>query len=920
MSFSSCATSLTEGPSQDAFRCRMDNALKVVAKVLSAERVPRHPADVSHTYADKFLIAELSTRSAVASLDMVLRRVCTHTPWDSTATDLRRAVQSAMAVTMRFAATTKCAFKESKTRKVDSDVEHVRTGPFGGRSKTVTTIHEHFWDIDATWELSVYTGTDVDGRVVLARGHCAHVTKTTGSEPSMPMPKHQEHPPSEVSMDWLLKHTTDDGVSFDIDRGVPSCWTPRRNQDVDQALVFFRRFEQFLECVTHHVRSKLWKLQLQHSYDLSPISDTGLFNPIMAMCALEKKSGAPAASLSPSDLALLMKEEERTLTGRLEQLERALPGEDSGQLITAASARLAVLCLHAGALCDGHRVAVAAVEDMLRKQLIAAIGKEVGPDDFAEYMDFHNRRLFQEPYRPKPFSYAVRRPDHFPEGAVSIEVAESPHSGDSKPINTFVASSRATTPMTFPLSASADLYFYGERHLHACLMHRFSGQSGPFLRLCARARQFSSFILLVGKISAKDAFAPSAALIIQNKDDLVLPLLLETLPTPKEFRDAVESLSPEQRAFAKAYRSMQLASTVFGVLVIQIKPQLERLLNLAPDALTKEVALTQDLMEMFIKYQLPSDLIKFDGPESTSGKDRLAAVKEHVKSLRRVTAAFREKELREEEEAARMRGPRQTGLHVPPSPTSTPTSVPPGTGVQFFSDDDSDCCTFLCCSAASAASARHHARVDVDGGGAPCLMAMESSQTQQQQSGELSVPGRAAEPQQFQQPQRGLPGHGSPAPRSVDYTAIPRLLDGQFEALDEDAAVRPTIIKPVEGMWTKKSQAGLLSDAVSNSLYEAEQRTEKDRAFDLLDALSRSGSLPVEDASLHVVLAATHCFEETLMNTVVRRNLNPIEKTERSCLIMSSVVRGMPASELIEEQHEARVREHSSRLFLQDAS
>eukprot|EP01065_Artemidia_motanka_P051880 TRINITY_DN921_c0_g1_i2.p1 TRINITY_DN921_c0_g1~~TRINITY_DN921_c0_g1_i2.p1 ORF type:complete len:882 (+),score=165.88 TRINITY_DN921_c0_g1_i2:64-2709(+) len=881
MSFSSCATSLTEGPSQDAFRCRMDNALKVVAKVLSAERVPRHPADVSHTYADKFLIAELSTRSAVASLDMVLRRVCTHTPWDSTATDLRRAVQSAMAVTMRFAATTKCAFKESKTRKVDSDVEHVRTGPFGGRSKTVTTIHEHFWDIDATWELSVYTGTDVDGRVVLARGHCAHVTKTTGSEPSMPMPKHQEHPPSEVSMDWLLKHTTDDGVSFDIDRGVPSCWTPRRNQDVDQALVFFRRFEQFLECVTHHVRSKLWKLQLQHSYDLSPISDTGLFNPIMAMCALEKKSGAPAASLSPSDLALLMKEEERTLTGRLEQLERALPGEDSGQLITAASARLAVLCLHAGALCDGHRVAVAAVEDMLRKQLIAAIGKEVGPDDFAEYMDFHNRRLFQEPYRPKPFSYAVRRPDHFPEGAVSIEVAESPHSGDSKPINTFVASSRATTPMTFPLSASADLYFYGERHLHACLMHRFSGQSGPFLRLCARARQFSSFILLVGKISAKDAFAPSAALIIQNKDDLVLPLLLETLPTPKEFRDAVESLSPEQRAFAKAYRSMQLASTVFGVLVIQIKPQLERLLNLAPDALTKEVALTQDLMEMFIKYQLPSDLIKFDGPESTSGKDRLAAVKEHVKSLRKMIDEVRAAELKASRESHRIRSMQQSSC----------------------SESEEECMDF----------------------GIDHILELQEAAATRQSSGLAVCPQtRATAPRAQQQPDPSAPPqpptHDDVAPCALDYTSLPRSLDSTFLALDEDAAVRPTIIKPVEGMWTKKSQAGLLSDAVSNSLYEAEQRTEKDRAFDLLDALSRSGSLPVEDASLHVVLAATHCFEETLMNTVVRRNLNPIEKTERSCLIMSSVVRGMPASELIEEQHEARVREHSSRLFLQDAS
>lgn len=42
----------------------------------------------------------------------------------------------------------------------------------------------------------------------------------------------------------------------------------------------------------------------------------------------------------------------------------------------------------------------------------------------------------------------------------------------------------------------------------------------------------------------------------------------------------VESLSPEQQAFAKAYRGMQLAGTLFTVVVVQIKPQLEKLLAL----------------------------------------------------------------------------------------------------------------------------------------------------------------------------------------------------------------------------------------------------------------------------------------------------------------------------------------------------
>jgi hypothetical protein len=45
---------------------------------------------------------------------------------------------------------------------------------------------------------------------------------------------------------------------------------------------------------------------------------------------------------------------------------------------------------------------------------------------------------------------------------------------------------------------------------------------------------------------------------------------------------------------------MQLESSVFAVCVVQLKPQLEALLGLSDDALTKEIKLTQDLLSLFI--------------------------------------------------------------------------------------------------------------------------------------------------------------------------------------------------------------------------------------------------------------------------------------------------------------------------------
>ena len=72
---------------------------------------------------------------------------------------------------------------------------------------------------------------------------------------------------------------------------------------------------------------------------------------------------------------------------------------------------------------------------------------------------------------------------------------------------------------------------------------------------------------------------------------------------------------------------------------------------------------------------------------------------------------------------------------------------------------------------------------------------------------------------------------------------------------------------------------------------EDDQRHHWDTAFDLLDALTQSGSIPIDDADLHVVLAATHCFDKTLINTIVQQNVNPIEKVERSILIMGTTTR-----------------------------
>ncbi|KAG7351754.1 hypothetical protein IV203_007802 [Nitzschia inconspicua] len=171
--------------------------------------------------------------------------------------------------------------------------------------------------------------------------------------------------------------------------------------------------------------------------------------------------------------------------------------------------------------------------------------------------------MFKKP--PKQFCHSIRRPNHYPQGILSIECART---GDEKfePIETYVRTIDVLTPLKIPLNAATTIQLTGKSYLHGWLNQRFSTDSTS-LKLIGRARQFSSFKLVVGTMTGPDCMQPKEAIIIQNKDEVKVPLLLNEIPTAMEFKDAIISLSPEQQHLAKAYRLMQLQSSIVGICV-----------------------------------------------------------------------------------------------------------------------------------------------------------------------------------------------------------------------------------------------------------------------------------------------------------------------------------------------------------------
>ncbi len=906
------------------FRAKIDAALGRIRTLLDNTRNPQYPADVPHGYDDKYLLAERVTELSIAALFQCLEVV--GLPEEGRVT-LRQWAET-RSVTLRLEAQEDCRFLREETRTIDSPEVVTEARGFFGKdkitSKVVTKVTDYFWSFDFSYALVAYQGNEPDKPLTLL-ARIGSVELKTGAK-TTPRPLGVVRPPVEVNVTWLLgRLDAESRPSFAIDRTAKACHTPRRNPQVEAALAALEELHGWCARVLAYFQGDLFPAQPDHGRDLSAIHARDVFVPVLPLFEGGPDEGRRVGEgdvLPATFRSAFLAEERRSLAEKCRALSAAFPSD--GAILTAVEGGLLVTLLHAREVCQQFSFAVDHIEDMLRKQLIAAIGKEVTPDDFNAYMQFHHQKLVKPEYRPRPFSYAIRRPDHYPEGVLTVEAERGSAMPD--PISTTVASSAARHPMSFALDASTRVSFLGERFLHAWISHEFSGQSGLSLSLVARARQFSSFILMVGRIASADVFEPRHAVILQNKDLLKIPLMLEQLPTPKEFRDAIESLSPEQQRFAKAFRGMQLESTLFAVCVVQIKPQLEKLLKLEPDSLTKEIKLTQELLSLFIEYQIPSDLLSYDGPPEAPPADKLARVAEYVGKMLQMIHASKQREIAEEQEREALRlAELNRSTPVYPSapgmayPSAGPAGAPPGFGgppppaprggppppSMAFAPPPQ-----------AAAPAPMMARMS-----APMPPAPAPARPPAPPPAPAPSPVTAAPAPPAPAVARGFAAESGATAGGdvVDYTLLPALLDKRFEELDEDGALRATILHPGD-RWTRTAQKGLLSAPEESRLSAKQQKEEKNRAFDLLDALTKSGALPIDDATLHVVLAATHGFDRTLLETVIQDNVNPIEKVERSLMIVGTTIHGRPASELLADDQRERFLASSPRLGLAPAA
>ena len=99
--------------------------------------------------------------------------------------------------------------------------------------------------------------------------------------------------------------------------------------------------------------------------------------------------------LSVGDINRFLSEQCNCLAAKHGVLTETFPATEGDKLISVAEAWLSLLALHAKQVAEHFMNGVDYIESMLRSQLIAAIGKELQPKDFADFVRFHEQKLLK---------------------------------------------------------------------------------------------------------------------------------------------------------------------------------------------------------------------------------------------------------------------------------------------------------------------------------------------------------------------------------------------------------------------------------------------------------------------------------------------------------------------------------------------
>eukprot|EP01060_Flectonema_neradi_P001168 TRINITY_DN1069_c1_g1_i12.p1 TRINITY_DN1069_c1_g1~~TRINITY_DN1069_c1_g1_i12.p1 ORF type:complete len:699 (+),score=160.51 TRINITY_DN1069_c1_g1_i12:428-2524(+) len=456
-----------------------------------------------------------------------------------------------------------------------------------------------------------------------------------------PRPKKTVNNPIEVDITWLARHVKGRSL-FRINTEAAAC--PTLNEEVNTLSKRAELIKEWCQSVSDYIVG---------ISELSETDDDQIDHDDDERTDSLKLSLSPLV-VSEADAVVIREDHRNSLLIKIAELSKCYKTAlyKNATLITFQERFVHLACGDVISSVKSFESSIDFMDRMTMRILTESLQTKFSSDEFGVAFQYFKKRLFARKYRPVPFLDQIRTGRNHPEGFLRItDDAGKLMEVDRRLVS---LSSSVSPEILIPITASARVTLpvkEGNVSVNCFVNQKVSGEAeSQTFNIGLRAEQLSSFIVVLGKMAGAGMMIPSHAAILRNRDDLTIPLVLSEIPSAKEFKDAIESLSPEQKRFAEAYRSMQLDGTLFSIAIIQIKPQMEVVLNLPEGSLAKEVELSEKLLKMMTTDGLSSDLLS----ASKSCSDPLLDVRRNIDRIDGLLQQERDEILREQERLRRI--------------------------------------------------------------------------------------------------------------------------------------------------------------------------------------------------------------------------------------------------------------------------
>ena len=157
--------------------------------------------------------------------------------------EILRSINQSKPTTLRFQASTACTFLHEEIvdvpmQRTEEEEQHTESSMFGStiRSTIKQVVHqvpEYHWNVDVRWEVSLYSGSDVDGRTTL-KSRSSSMVLIIQSTKDAPSPEHQEYKPVDLSLNSLLQYVNTNKMAstFAIDRNADTFLSRTFNRNI----------------------------------------------------------------------------------------------------------------------------------------------------------------------------------------------------------------------------------------------------------------------------------------------------------------------------------------------------------------------------------------------------------------------------------------------------------------------------------------------------------------------------------------------------------------------------------------------------------------------------------------------------------------------------------------------------------------